>query len=193
MPITTNIELDAAEREELVNILGGTDANLEQTLAVYATAALGEYIAMFRGQKVLKRGSDFLEFRLFLLISHAFGGEIPDEQRVSSLFQTSATESRSLIRAVMSKYQYQMRGFVEQTLKKLLAKAECEEKGAPHSLVVHSQNLVDELNRILAGIDGNLPSVTKKKGSVATYEISSSSFEKLREKFDLAEIEPRHR
>ncbi|WP_158898700.1 hypothetical protein [Burkholderia sp. L27(2015)] len=191
MEITTTIGFDGTARQDLATILGCADADLEQTLAAYSAAALDEYIAMFRGQKVLKRGSDFLEFRLSLLIAHAFGGVIPDEQRVSNLFQTSATESRSLIRAVMSKYQYQMRSFVDQTLTTLLARAECEEEGGVYYLVIQSQNLVDELNRILASIDGNLPPVARKKGSVATFEINPSSYERLRVKFNLPLVAPR--
>lgn len=32
-------------------------------------------------------------------------------------------------------------------------------------------------------MDGSLPQIAKKKGTVAEYEIAASSYEKLREKF----------
>jgi hypothetical protein len=78
---------------------------------------------MFLGQKVFRRGSDILEYRLFLLIEKALEGQIPDEQVVSNLFQTTPTESRSLIRSVMSKYQYQLRGAIEYSIRAILENA----------------------------------------------------------------------
>jgi hypothetical protein len=50
---------------------------------------------------------------------------------------------------------------------------------------VHSLNLVDELNRKLAEIDSALPAVQKKQGSVSTYELQPSSYERLCKYFGL--------
>ena len=144
---------------------------------------MAEYLAMFRGQKIFKRGSDMLEFRLLLLIENAFDGEIPDERTVSSLFQTTLTESRSLIRSVMSKYQYQLRTHVERTLRTCLSNARRPDDTQSYTVVIKSQSVVDELNKALADIDGNLTSVIKKKGSVSTFEIAPASYARLREKY----------
>jgi hypothetical protein len=136
-----------------------------------------------KDQKVFSRGSDILEYRLFLLIVHAFNGQIPDEQEVSKLFQTTTTGSRSLIRAVMSKYQYQLKSFIERTLINLLDSAVVSEERDCLFLSVHNLNLVDELNRELAEIDTNLPPVQKKRGSVSTYIVFPSSYNRLCERF----------
>lgn len=138
---------------------------------------------MFRGQKVFKRGSDMLEYRLLLLIETAFNGVIPDERTVSSLFQTTLTESRSLIRSVISKYQYQLRTHVERTLSASLTAASRQNNAQDYTVAINSQNVVDELNKALADIDGSLSPVGKKKGCVSTYEISPSSYNRLCAKF----------
>ena len=138
---------------------------------------------MFRGQKVFKRGSDMLEYRLLLLIETAFQGVIPDERTVSSLFQTTLTESRSLIRSVISKYQYQLRTHVERTLGASLTAATRQNNTQGYTVVINSHNVVDELNKALADIDGSLSPVAKKKGSVSTFEISPSSYNRLCTKF----------
>jgi hypothetical protein len=117
MKIAFNIDLDKNDKEELAIILGCNSQELAQKLSLYGVAALREYITMFLGQKVFRRGSDILEYRLFLLIESALEGQIPDEQVVSNLFQTTSTESRSLIRSVMSKYQYQLREAIEDSIK----------------------------------------------------------------------------
>lgn len=179
MQLTTTIQLSTAEEAEIAAILGCPPAQLNAKLDEYLAAAIKEYLSMFRGQKVFKRGSDMLEYRLFLLIETAFGGHIPDERTVSSLFQTSLTESRSLIRSVISKYQYQLKAYIEATLRTALTSASRQNTGDHYAVVINSQNVVDELNKALADIDGNLASVAKRKGSVSTYEIAPSSYNGL--------------
>ena len=143
MDVTASIPLTAAERADLARIIGCTQADLTEALAAVASAALTEYVSMFRGQKVFRRGTDIHEYRLFLLIQAVFDNRIPDEQHVSRLFQTTATESRSLIRSVMSKYQYQVKAAVDQSMKQVVEEAEQNGEGEPFTVIVNSLNVVD--------------------------------------------------
>lgn len=180
--LNIEIELSQEEQEQLTSILGCDENELEANLTACGKAATLEYLAMIRGQKVFKRGTDILEYRLLLLIQHHFDGVIPDEKDVSHLFQTTLTESRSLIRAVISKYQYLLRPAVEQTMRTVLDAATAEDDTSSYEVVIKSQNIVDELNRLISDIDGNLPSVAKKRGSVSTYEIKRSAYTQLDER-----------
>lgn len=184
MQVSTNITFTADEENEIAAILGCDVAQLNNHLNKYFDAALKEYLTMFRGQKVLKRGSDILEYRLSLLIESAFNGTIPDEQKVCNLFQTTLSESRSLIRAVISKYQYQLRSSIENTMRNVLVAASRENEQQDYNVVINSHNIIDELNRLLADIDGSLTPVTKKKGSVSTYEIKPSSYNQLNDRLN---------
>ncbi|HGE8238901.1 hypothetical protein LZT27_07780 [Aeromonas veronii] len=185
MQIATNLTLTDVEKIEISTILGCNVADLNDHLNLYLGASINEYLAMFRGQKVFKRGSDILEYRLLLLIESAFNGIIPDERTVSNLFQTTLTESRSLIRSVITKYQYQLKSYVENTLSSSLTAATRQNNTQDYTVVINSQNVVDELNKALADIDGSLSSVKKKKGSVSTYEIPPSSYNRLCIKFNV--------
>jgi hypothetical protein len=185
MDVTASIQLNAAERADLARIIGCTQAELPQKLNAIASAALNEYVSMFRGQKVFRRGSDIHEYRLFLLIQAAFENRIPDEQHVSRLFQTTSNESRSLIRSVMSKYQYQVKAAVEESMKQVVQEAEQAADGEPFAVIVNSLNVVDELNRVLAELDGTLEQVAKKRGSVSTYEFSPASHARLKQHFGI--------
>ena len=185
MDVTVTLDFANDDQTELASILNCSTENLANELSKYGEAALQEYISMFLGQKVFKRGRDILEYRLFLLIERAYGNKIPGEQDVCKLFQTSSTESRSLIKAVISKYQYQLKTALEGTIKDTLQHAKRKDEKEPYTVTINSQNIVDELNRQLQIIDGSLPPVTKKRGSVSIYEIKASSYSRLCEKFNI--------
>lgn len=181
-----SIELDLGETEiaEIASVLESDDGNLAAILSRHFKASALEYLAMYRGQKVFRRGSDLLEYRLLLLIETAFEGVIPDEHEVARLFQTTPGESRALIRSILAKYQYRIKEVIKRTISQKLAEAGQEEEGGSHSVVINSVNIVLEMNRILADLDGSLQPVKKNRGCVSTYEIMPSSFEILRQAVD---------
>ena len=97
MEITVNFDLNQEDEIELARIIGAERQELSSALSPLAAASIEELISMFLGQKVFSRGSDILEYRLFLLIIHAFNGKIPDEQEVSKLFQIGRASCRERV------------------------------------------------------------------------------------------------
>lgn len=184
MDISVTLNFEESDNNELAAILNCNKSEVPVAVKKLADAAIQEYLTMIRGQKVFKRGTDILEYRLLLLIQYHFNGIIPDEREVSALFQTTLTESRSLIRAVISKYQYHLKETVKNTMRKILETIEEATDTSPYEVIINSQNIVDELNKLIAEIDGTLPSVTKKRSCVSTYDIPRSSYTKLIEKLN---------
>ncbi|HEJ0414766.1 TPA: hypothetical protein SLP42_005097 [Klebsiella aerogenes] len=172
-------DIEIADEAELANIIGCNVQELNEKINNFGKASIQEYLGMIKGEKVFKRGTDILEYRLFLLVGHVFEGKIPDEQIISKLFQTTATESRSYLRSIISKYQYQLKSAIDDTIKNILLKAEAQAAVGPFNITLNSVNVIEELNKKLASIDGTLASVTKKRGSVSTYEVTKSSYEEL--------------
>lgn len=172
-------DVDIADEAELANIIGCEVQELNEKINAFGKASILEYLAMIQGVKVFKRGSDILEYRLFLLVDHVFEGKIPDEQVISKLFQTTATESRGYLRSIISKYQYQLKSAIDRTIKDILSNAEAQAIVGPYNITLNSINVIEELNKKLSTIDGTLTSVTKKRGSVSTYEVTKSSYEAL--------------
>jgi hypothetical protein len=179
LKVTVNIP----SSDELAGILGCTPQALPTALKPFAEAAIQEYVAMFLGQKVLKRGSDILEYRLFLMIQHAFAGQLPDEQTIATLFQATPGESRSLIRGVVTRYRTSLKSSIEASLKAIIAAADRKKDTDNYTVVVKSRNLIDALNAILSQKDGTLTSIVRKKDSVSTYEIKPSSYQELASRF----------
>lgn len=183
MAITIELALSADEKAQLAGILHCQPDQVDDVLTPYARAAVEEYTRMFIGQRVFTRGADMHLYRLFLLIKEPFQNKIPDEQRVSDLFQTTASQSRSLIRSVMSKYQYELQEAINATLKQTVEDAEVE--GDDWTVTINSENIVEVLNRVIGSIDGSLPQIEKKRGTVSNYVVRRSSYTRLCEQYGL--------
>jgi hypothetical protein len=179
--ISVSVALSGDEKKQLATILASTPAKLDDALLPFAEAALEEYIRMFLGQRVFTRGSDAREFRLLLLIKHAFDNRFPDDQRISDLFQTTLSESRSLIKSVSAKYQYELAGAKEATLKAVLGAA-VQQKDT-WLLSINSRTVVEQLNRDLVQLGSDLPPVRLKENTGSTYVVAASSFQKLHQKY----------
>lgn len=179
MRVTIEVTLDGAEEKALAAILNCDKGELGTFLSKYARAALEEYVRMFLGEKIFKRGSDFLEYRLFLLIRHAFDGTLPNDSRISALFQTTASQSRALLRSVMSKYQYPLDPAIRKTLADAIRSAKWDRGNKVFVFTPHSSIIVDALNRVLADLDGTLTEVAKQSGSIGNYIIPRASQKQL--------------
>ncbi|MEY2487739.1 MAG: hypothetical protein QOH39_3387 [Verrucomicrobiota bacterium] len=181
-----NVELNLASQEEneLRKILKKDASEWPAGLKPYAEAAALEYIRMFLGQKVFTRGSDIREYRLFLLIRTAFKSAIPDEQTVCALFQCTLSQSRGLLRAVMSKYQYELSEAITGTLTELLRRVKKNVSGAL-VVTINNESVVGELNKVLTMVDAGQDQVARQTGKLATYELKPDAYRKLCENFGI--------
>lgn len=175
------MELSDSERSQLAMILEVEPDEVDKALTRYGAAATEEYVRMMLGQRVFTRGQDVREYRLLLLIKHVFAPTLPSEQQVSRLFQTTATQSRALLRAVMSKYQYELREVIRATLAGVLARAFFRDEDEVWEFTADTET-VAALNRELMAVDGTLPEVTHAIGTVGMYEIHPSAYHALRER-----------
>lgn len=187
MNLNVELNLSPQETEQLAGTLGCGVADLPEVFSVYGSAGAEEYARMILGQKVFTRGSDIQEFRLFLLVKHAFGNSIPDEQKISDLFQTTSSQSGALVRSVMSKYQYELHDAIDRTCTSVLSSVTQSLEGGL-AAVIPSPNWVEKLNREIASIDGSLPQISKKRGAISTYLFERSSYLRLCERFGVEPI-----
>lgn len=185
--ITITITLTDEEETQLAGILGKDKAQLSNALSPHAQAAVEEYVRMFLGQKVFTRGADIREFRLFLLIRTAFANRIPNEKEVSALFQCTHSQSRALIRAVMSKYQYDLNKAIESTIQETVRQVRKDPNGKL-LVAVSSANIVDAINQRLASIDGAQDQVVLKTGKLATYELTRAAYQALCSQFGIKPV-----
>ena len=179
LQIKVSLELSTAQQADLARLIGCDVGKLASVLSPYANAAIAEYVALFLATKNFGRLSDVFEHRLFLLIATAFGGQFPDEEKVDQLFRLPTSRSRKLIRDVWSKYDSLLRAGFNKSISALLGGAKIKSGAGTHDITVNNKMMVDELNRTLAILDGRLPEISRKRGTVATYEIQPSAYQRL--------------
>jgi hypothetical protein len=172
--------LSAEERRQLAHALGCAVGELDGRLKSVSEAATREYVAMFLGQEGFSRVDDFLVWRLYLLIDTVFAHRLPSAATVSALFQTTASRSRTLLRSVMSKYQYQLQAAITGSLQQLLEDSEAaSDETAARVIVPGSDTLIDALNDRIAVRGGDYPAIVKVHGHVNQYRVEKSSFDAL--------------
>ncbi|OSC31539.1 hypothetical protein B8W69_03575 [Mycobacterium vulneris] len=162
------------ERTQLASVLGCSIDEIDDRIKGFVAAAHEEYVRMMLGQHVYSRGQDIKVYRLCLLIKHAFG-EIPTEGEVSAIFQTTTTESRSLLRAVRAKYQYELRQATHDTMARVFTQATQDADADTWSLICGSENIIEEMNDAIARYNGALPKIKRAAGTAGQYVIEAST------------------
>jgi hypothetical protein len=161
MEIILTLDLSNEELAQLAAILRCEPAEVPTQLEHLGGAALTEYLELVLGRRVFTRGSDMREYRLFLLIQRLYGGQrLPTEDEVSALFQTTSTQSRSLLRAVGSKYQYELSEITQAALRAAV-------------------DLISQADGAAAGADWHL------EGTASRYVVKPSTRLALRDAFGL--------
>ena len=189
MPIEITISDDyftEDEREKLYDLLEATnDADFADSLNRIILAGLDEYKSMFLGMGLPSRADEIRQHRLFYLIKRYFINRLPSEAEVSSMFQLTQSQSRSLIRSVMARFRYELEDEIRNTLVEHVRRAELNNDMQEYRVVIHSDNVLDELNRIIGSIAPNLDQIKKVRNTSRTYAISEDSYDALINHFQI--------
>lgn len=191
MKVEFDFSLDDNEKKILGNIFSlfneeGIIDNeqLKKKISELSKASFEESLRMILGQKVFTRGRDIHEYRMYLFIKEVFNNTIPESELVSSIFQTTPSESRSLIKSVLSKYQYELKVSLETTLKKIIMDIELQNN--KYVAVIYNEILKNEMNRILSVRKKSaLKQITKEKGTIGNYIIPEDSYLELCKHFEI--------
>lgn len=180
----SNVQVEISEEMEttLSEIIKCDDNELNGKLGKIAQAATEEYVKMMLGEKVFTRGSDIREYRLYLLITKYFEGNIPDESTISTLFQTTHSESKSLLRSTLAKYHYLLKGAINSSIIQVLTGDINQDEGGNYIVKNIPINIIDEMNRIVSEIDGSHNQIKKQRGTLQVYEIPPATFNALIDK-----------
>lgn len=183
MTITINIDenlISPEEKDKLKILFGITNdednSKFEEHLQNITKTALVEYKRMILGIELPTRADEIKQYRLLYLIKYYFRDRIPTEAEVSSMFQLTSTQSKSLIKNVLSKFHYQIEEILKNTMKSVLRGFSSTKRNVKYTGIIQSDNIREELNRIILKENPNLKLITLVRNSAAKYEIEEDSY-----------------
>lgn len=179
MKINFDTKISDEDQKKLAKILGCSEEELSQKIQKITESALHEYLYMILGQGGLKTFSESKEIRLLMMIKYLFEGEIPDENKVSQLFHSTLSQSRSLTKSVVAKYQFDLEDALKKSYVSLLTGAKHKDEDDSYEISVKNIAVIDGLNQMIINIDGTLPRISKKPGSSGTFVIDIASYKEL--------------
>ena len=178
----TEQELSVSEIKLIKECLGidNEDEN-ELTLALskLAKSSFMEYTKMFIEKGLPTRADEIKQERLFFLLIHYFGNRLPTENELSSIFQLTQSQSKSLLRNTKSRYRTKIATFIKATLSETLASFVYNDKTDHYEFICTSSTIIEELNLIISQKGGSLETISKKKGLASKYQCSVDTYNLL--------------
>ena len=163
------------EKIKMMKLLNATnDEQFNAAITKIVKAAITEYKEMLLGKGMPTRSDEIKQHRLFHMVKHYFGNQMPTEAEISSMFQLTESESRSLLKNVRTRFRYQLEDEIKYTLRGTIQIAERTDEG--YELIIQSDNVLEELNRIIAINAPRLDPVRKVKNCARKYFISEDSY-----------------
>ncbi len=189
MDITINIndnELSEDDKLVIKDCLGlGDEDNLDEHLNRLAKASFIEYIKMFKEKGLPTRADEVQQERLFFLLLHYFMNRVPFEHEISSIFQITQIQSRTLLRNTNSRFRTKIAQFIRNTIRTVLRTAVLNGDGDRYELEITSSVIKDEINTYLSQRNAHLFPLTKKRGYLAVYECPEDTYNFLSENFEI--------
>jgi len=179
-------ELNDDHRLILTECLGlGKDDNLDEHLSKLAKASFIEYLKMFKEKGLPTRADEVQQERLFFLLVHYFENRVPFEHEISSIFQITQSQSRTLLRNTNSRFRTKISIFIRNTIKSILRNAFTNDEGNKYEMEITSSVIKDEINTYLSQNNPQLFPLAKKRGYLAIYECPIDTYDFLRERFEI--------
>ncbi|MTC74052.1 hypothetical protein GKR75_07150 [Providencia sp. wls1919] len=176
------------EKEELLKIiLKIDDAKFQDTLNKVAKASFLEYLLMMTETGMPNRADEIRQNRLLLLIQHYFGDKLPTEADLSTIFRLTQSQSKTLLANTVSRFKHTLDSTLINTMKLIIESA--EKSNELYLVVINSDIVKDELNKLITQKQPTLKPITKRKGSAGQFEISEDSYELLCTELNLNETE----
>jgi len=179
MEITITIsedEISALDRQLVKDSLSVDDMDLAFTKI--CKSAFMEYMKMFKEKGIPSRADEVKQERLFFMLNYYYINRVPSENEISTIFQLTATQSRSLLRNTKSKYRTKINGFIKSTLLTTLNSARQNDNG-DYDFVCTSQSNIEDLNQIVAQKGPELKSIEKIKGLANKYTCAIDTYNLL--------------
>ena len=183
MEIIINIteeELSATERNLIKECLGiEAETTFTHALSKLAKSSCMEYTKMFIEKGIPTRADESKQERLCFLLIQYFGNRLPTENELSSIFQLTQSQSKSLLRNTKSRYRTKIANFIKATLLTTFRSFVLNKEADYYEFICTSPTIIEELNLIISQKEGALEAISKVKGSACKYQCSIDTYNLL--------------
>jgi len=167
------------EKDTIQEALNLTEEGIETGLNKIAKTAFMEYKKMFNEKGLPTRADEVLQERLYFLIVNFYDGKLPNESEVSSIFQLTYSQSKTLIKNVRSRYRTKIYDQINNSLRSIVESAEAEGEDK-YRMVISSENLLEELNLLVSQKGPRLKKISAVRGSAGEYSCPTDTYNLLR-------------
>ena len=185
MNITINLtlaELSLADKTLIKECLGLTTViEVDDALTKITKAAFMEYVKMFKEKGLPTRADEVQQERLFFLLLYYFEDTLPSENALSSIFQFTQSQSKTLLRNTKSRYRTKISSFIKKTLLETINSATQMTPVDPYEFVCTSPTTVEELNLIISQKGPTLEPVNKIRGLSSKYSCAIDTYNLLKQ------------
>jgi hypothetical protein len=174
----SDIELTATEQALVMECLGlQNPERLSEALTKICKASFLEYCKMFKEKGLPTRADEVMQERLFFLLSHYYDNRLPSESEISTIFQLTPSQSRTLLRNTKSRYRTKISKFINNSLKTVVESAVKNNQTNKFEFVCLSNILIEELNLIVSQKGPELEQISKIKGMASKFECSEDTYD----------------
>jgi hypothetical protein len=191
MPLVVqwNHTLDDGKKDRLFRLLRAKDdKDLKDKLQRIVEAAWAEYMNMLLGTGLPTTAAQVREDRLLFLIRTLFEDRIPTEAEVAPLFKLRPGPSRSLIEAVLAKYEEALATQTRETLRQALDPKRLRYDDGAFLVSIESRITKDRLNAILEKRSASAAPIASVRDTSALYLIPKLSYELLCGELDVVPL-----
>lgn len=168
---------DQEQKELIQKTLRLNDDQLSNALNKVGKAAFSEYMTMLIEGGMPNRADEAKQGRLLFLIQNYFENVLPSESQISTMFQLTQSQSKTLLKNTVSRYRHKLDNVLHKTMRNIINIA--EHSGDKYLIVIDSDIVKDELNMLIIQNEPKFRPITKRKSSASQYEISEDSYELL--------------
>jgi hypothetical protein len=172
----SNAELSATDKTLIQECLGLTPAEVNDALKKLCKTAFMEYVKMFKEKGLPTRADEVQQERLFFLLNYFFENRLPTENEISSIFQMTPSQSKTLLRNTKSRYRTKIKTFIKNTLLTTLNSAIQPNPNGDYEFVCTSPTTVEELNSIISQKGPELQPIEKIRGLASKYNCAVDTY-----------------
>jgi hypothetical protein len=175
----SNSELSDADKTLIQECLGLDPNHVNEALEKLCKTAFMEYVKMFKEKGLPTRADEVQQERLFFLLNYFFENRLPSENEISSIFQLTPSQSKTLLRNTKSRYRTKINTYIKNTLLTTLNLAVQSNPNGDYEFVCTSPTTVEELNSIISQKGPELQPIEKIRGLASKYTCAVDTYSLL--------------